>query len=427
LEVNIVELTSISKTFERRSGTGFRFLYSLLFRKKKPAKPSNPSDAIKYFFALNNLSLKVQKNKSIGVIGENGAGKSTLLQIISGTLTASSGTVKINGRVASLLELGSGFDPNFTGRENVVLNASILGLSKVEIDNRIASIIDFADIGDFIDKPVKSYSSGMTLRLAFSVIAHVDADLLIIDEALAVGDAFFIQKCMRFIRDFQKKGTLILVSHDIAAVQSLCTECIWLSKGKLIESGNTESVTKKYLTQVLTLRSDPHILDSKMNVKLKESKNLEVDLESGLALIKRVMIIDKATSNPINCFYGGERVTLEISVEVNGEILSPVVGFIVKNRLGQNLFSDNTLSEKCLNDYSKFEKVMLHSKFDFRMPTLQNGDYSLSVAIAEVCSDGEFRHHNWVHDALIITSISNKDFTGLVGIPMESKSLSLDY
>jgi lipopolysaccharide transport system ATP-binding protein len=226
---------------------------------------------------------------------------------------------------------------------------------------------------------------------------------------------------------FPKKGTLILVSHDIAAVQSLCPECIWLSKGKLIDSGNTDSVTKKYLTHVLKLRSDPNILDSEMNSKLKEFKNLEVDLESGLALIKRVMIIDNATSNPINCFYGGERVTLEISVEVNGKILSPVVGFIVKNRLGQNLFSDNTLSEKCLNNYSKFGKFMLHSKFDFRMPTLQNGDYSLSVAIAEVCSDGEFRHHNWVHDALIITSISNKDFTGLVGIPMESKSLSLDY
>jgi lipopolysaccharide transport system ATP-binding protein len=206
LEVNLVELTSISKTFERRRGIGFRFFFSLLFGNKNSLNHNSPSDNIKYFFALNNLSLRVQKNKSIGIIGENGAGKSTLLQIISGTLSASSGTVKVNGRVASLLELGSGFDPNFTGRENVVLNASILGLSKVEIANRITSIMDFADIGEFIDKPVKSYSSGMTLRLAFAVIAHVDADLLIIDEALAVGDAVFIQKCMRFIRDFQKKG-----------------------------------------------------------------------------------------------------------------------------------------------------------------------------------------------------------------------------
>ena len=425
-DVNVVELVSVSKSFDLGSGSVGSLLSSLLGNKKSSFQ-NKISENPRFFYALDDVSLTLSKNTSLGIVGVNGAGKSTLLQIIAGTLKASSGTVEVNGRVASLLELGSGFDPNFTGRENVVLNASILGLSKSEIGDRMNSILDFAEIGDFIDKLVKTYSSGMILRLAFSVIAHVDADLLIIDEALAVGDAVFIQKCMRFIRDFKKRGTLLLVSHDIAAVQSLCSECIWLSGGKLIARGDTEATTRKYLSFVLSERNEDFCRESETSGRdLERAEGLESELYSGLATIKSVSFLELPELSVINCFAGGERVVLEIVAEVDGKVTCPVTGFILRNRLGQDLFSENTFGIKFDRGSLLSEKVNFKASFTFQMPILQKGSYSLSVAIAEVCEGGDFQQHHWIHEALIISSTSDSVFTGLVGIPMEAKSLSLE-
>ena len=180
------------------------------------------------FWALRDLSCTLRRGETVGVIGRNGSGKSTLLQMICSTLTPTAGTIHVNGRVAALLELGAGFNPEFTGRENVRMNAALLGLTPSEIDARLPAILAFADIDDFVDQPVKTYSSGMFVRLAFAVIAHVDADILIIDEALAVGDGFFTQKCMRFLREFRENGTLLFVSHDTSAVLNLCDRALWL-------------------------------------------------------------------------------------------------------------------------------------------------------------------------------------------------------
>ncbi|HBQ8517522.1 TPA: ABC transporter ATP-binding protein, partial [Klebsiella pneumoniae] len=206
-----IELDSVSKCF---------FIYR------------NPADRLKQFilprlgikkkcydefWAVNGVSLNIKKGETVAIIGRNGSGKSTLLQMICGTLQPTCGTIKVNGKIAALLELGSGFNPEFTGRENVYLNAAVYGLTRSEIELKFNDIVKFADIGDFIDQPVKNYSSGMYVRLAFAVIAHVDADILVVDEALAVGDAVFTQKCMRFIRKFQENGTLIFVSHDMAS------------------------------------------------------------------------------------------------------------------------------------------------------------------------------------------------------------------
>jgi lipopolysaccharide transport system ATP-binding protein len=163
------------------------------------------------FWALKDVSFEVRKGQTVGIIGRNGSGKSTLLQMICGTITPTTGSIQTNGRVAALLELGSGFNPEFTGRENIYMNASVLGLNSSEIDIRFNDIVDFADIGDFVEQPVKTYSSGMMVRLAFAVIAHVDADILVVDEALSVGDAFFAQKCMRFLRKFMETGTVLFV------------------------------------------------------------------------------------------------------------------------------------------------------------------------------------------------------------------------
>src|SRR5690606_4381644 len=199
------------------------------------------------FWALKELSFSLLPGETLGIVGRNGSGKSTLLQIICGTLSPTSGSVELSGRVAALLELGAGFNPEFTGRENVLLNAAIYGLTREEIAARLDDIIAFADIGDFIDQPVQHYSSGMFVRLAFAVIAHVDADILIIDEALAVGDALFAQKCMRFLEDFKKQGSIIFVSHDSGSITRLCDRAIWLDRGEMRLLGDAKSVTEAYL------------------------------------------------------------------------------------------------------------------------------------------------------------------------------------
>lgn len=203
------------------------------------------------FFALHNVSFQVERGQSLGIIGRNGSGKSTLLQIITGTLQPTAGEVEVHGRVAALLELGSGFNPEFTGRDNARLNAALHGLSPAEIDARLDDMLAFADIGDFVDQPVKTYSSGMMLRLAFAVIAHIDADILIIDEALAVGDAAFSRKCIARIERFQAKGgTLLLVSHDPGSVLTLCEKAVLLERGELLQHGSPKLVTTQYLKLV---------------------------------------------------------------------------------------------------------------------------------------------------------------------------------
>ena len=199
------------------------------------------------FAALSDVSFELARGQTLGIIGRNGAGKSTLLQIICGTLTPSAGQVQVNGRIAALLELGTGFNPEFTGRENIVINAAILGLSQREIAERLDDIIAFADIGPFIDQPVKTYSSGMYVRLAFAVVVHVNPDILIVDEALAVGDALFQAKCMTRMRRMLDDGlTLLFISHDIAAVKALCQRALWLDHGRVRALGATPEVTRDY-------------------------------------------------------------------------------------------------------------------------------------------------------------------------------------
>jgi lipopolysaccharide transport system ATP-binding protein len=202
-----------------------------------PAPSSSPY--YRDFFALKDVSFEVKKGEAVGIIGRNGSGKSTLLQMIAGTLTPTSGSIQVNGRVAALLELGSGFNPEFTGRENIYLNASVLGLERAQIDARLGDILAFADIGDFIDQPVKTYSSGMTMRLAFAVQTAVEPEILIIDEALGVGDFFFIQKCFKRIRELASNGTtLLFVSHDMGMVRDLCPRVILLNQSEQIYDGD---------------------------------------------------------------------------------------------------------------------------------------------------------------------------------------------
>jgi lipopolysaccharide transport system ATP-binding protein len=405
------------------------------------------------FWALKDVSFEIKKGETFGIVGRNGSGKSTLLQLICGTLNPTSGTIQTNGRIAALLELGSGFNPEFTGRENVYLNATVLGLSKEEIDERFDKIIEFADIGDFIEQPIKTYSSGMVVRLAFAVIAHVDANILVIDEALAVGDAFFTQKCMRFLRQFMKTGTAMFVSHDTGAVVNLCNKAVLLNQGKAVKSGLPKEICEYYLETLFETTQNNGITSKKFHKKkVKQSyefidhrlkfinnSNLRNDIQvfefnpnsqsfgSGRANIHTVSLLNEDES-PLAWVVGGEKVILRIIALAQVELNSPIIGFFVKDRLGQTLFGDNTfLSYKDERIYCK-ENSEIQADFKFNMPILPNGNYSITVAIATGTQETHQQQH-WIHDAILFKSESSSVISGLVGIPMLNinlKTLSIN-
>ena len=359
------------------------------------------------FSALNSLSFDLKKNDSLGIIGMNGAGKSTLLQIIAGIMKPSSGNIKVNGKVAALLELGSGFSPDFTGEENVYLNASLFGLSKPEIDSKFNSIVKFSEIEDFINQPVRTYSSGMLLRLAFAVVAHVDADILIIDEALSVGDIHFTQKCMNFIREFKKFGTLILVTHDHVAVQNICAKCLWLEKGKLKEFGNVKEVTQNYLNSI-----------NEKNVP-KSSKNEDFNSKDNKGVkINNVQFLNDKNSLLVDTD-GNQMVSLRVEFTPFKDIQNLGVGFMVKNSHGLELFGKNTFDNETKIKSFKSSDCYI-GEFNFLMPILPIGKYTISVAIAEYLDSEEFIFHEWIEGAVVFSSSKENSKFGMVGIPVES-------
>lgn len=248
------------------------------------------------FWALKDVSFKVKKGETLGIIGRNGAGKSTLLQILCGTLTPSDGSVEINGRVAALLELGAGFNPEFTGRENVYMNASVLGLCKEEIDTRFASIIEFADIGEFINQPVKTYSSGMFVRLAFAIAIHVEPDILIIDEALSVGDIAFQNKCILKIRELRDQGTtLLFVTHDLSTLQLICDRVAWLNRGEIVMIGDPVSVSQEYYVETTGVQTSTNILATVISQKeTGMAKFIEVKHDTPASTTKPVFRVGDA-------------------------------------------------------------------------------------------------------------------------------------
>ncbi|GHU36343.1 ABC transporter ATP-binding protein [Betaproteobacteria bacterium] len=412
-----------------------------------------PKQYFREFWALRDVSFEVKKGETVGIIGRNGSGKSTLLQTICGTLNPTSGSIQTNGRIAALLELGSGFNPEFTGRENVYMNGTVLGLSKEEIDQRFDDIAAFADIGEFIEQPVKTYSSGMMVRLAFAVVAYVDADILVVDEALAVGDAFFVQKCMRFLRNFMKSGTVLFVSHDTSAVVNLCNSGILLSRGQVIDSGSPKRVIEHYLEDLYESSQDidgvsiseskiePEPGDQTTNVEeyrdmresMINSSTLRNDIEvfrfdpeqasfgTGDAKIISVRLLDKEDM-PLSWIVGGEDVILEIRCAIHKDMLRPIIGFQFKDRLGQNIFVDNTYLTYQYKPVAAEAGTELRARFEFRLPVLPSGDYSISPAIAEGTQEQHVQHH-WIHDALVVRVHTSSVCMGLIGLPIKNISL----
>jgi lipopolysaccharide transport system ATP-binding protein len=401
------------------------------------------------FWALKDVSFEIKKGETVGIIGRNGSGKSTLLQMICGTLNPTFGRIEVNGRVAALLELGSGFNPEFSGRENVYLSATLYGLSTKEIDACFNDIAKFADIGEHIEQPVKTYSSGMYVRLAFAVIAHVKADILVVDEALAVGDAVFTQKCMRFIREFQKNGSLLFVSHDIGSIQNLCSSAMWLGHGKINKIGLCSEVTDAYLrytmqeiygesfglevtneksesTPTEIKATNPNLVDYGAHFKFIDNLNSANGWKSGGAEITSLKL-ENISNKLSDIFEGGETLSLKIRAKALKPVSSPILGFLVRDKLGQDLFGENTLCVPAKELPSIHSGGEFEGTFVFTLPMLPNGQYVMMASVADGTQYENIQHH-YMHDAYVITVSSSKIRWGLLGLPfhkIEIQSISV--
>ena len=398
------------------------------------------------YWALHDINLEVHKGETLGILGRNGAGKSTLLQILTGTLQPTAGRVAIKGRVAALLELGAGFNPEFTGRENVFMAASILGLTNEEIETRYHDIIEFAGIGDFVEQPVKTYSSGMYARLAFAVAAHVDADVLIVDEILSVGDVAFAQKCMRFINAFKERGTILFVTHDIAAATKLCDRVLWLDRGNVREFGPAKDICDHYMAWIngeddsensfrigrsrqkktregitTSVVTDPRHELLKASDKANTIQVFEFDHNAnwfghGGGRIVDVVLLNE-DGKRVRTLTGGETVTLRIQAETDVDIANPILGFYIRDRLGQNLIGDNTFLSTLDRKIQIPAGGHFEARFRFQLPYLQPGDFAISAALAEG-SEAQHIHHHWIDDALFFTVLRGHFTHSLIGIPM---------
>ncbi len=375
------------------------------------------------FWALRGATFTIRKGETVGVIGSNGSGKSTLLQIICGTLTPTEGELRVSGQVAALLELGAGFNPEFTGRENVYLSSAIMGISRSAVDARYEQIAAFADIGSFIDQPVKTYSSGMYVRLAFAVAINVSPDILVVDEALAVGDARFQQKCMARIRAFCRTGTVLFVSHDTGAVVELCSRAVWVESGRIRMDGPPKYVVEKYLQFMYEGDSGPaeFVAGGGQDAPEGFPPCGFVPVDAGVrqfgdhrVTIEAVRLVSQGARNGVA--YSGQPCEIGVALHAHGDIARPIVGFIVKDRLGRDILGDNTdLIRTGLPALSAGQRYVVTFQLD-AWPNIVEGEYALTVAIADgVLAD--HRQCHFLYDALIFKSVPVRIPGAILSIP----------
>ncbi|WP_223552700.1 MULTISPECIES: ABC transporter ATP-binding protein [Lysinibacillus] len=357
------------------------------------------------FKALNNISLEIPKGTTVGIVGRNGSGKSTLLQIITGTLNPTLGNVNINGRISALLELGAGFNPEFTGRENVYLNGAILGLSRKEIDEKFDSILEFSEIGEFIDRPVKTYSSGMFVRLAFSVAAFVDPDIMIIDEALSVGDEKFQRKCYNYLENLKEKGcTILFVSHSMRVVEQLCDYAYLLDNSNLIAEGEPKEIIDKYH---MLLYSQENAHYQALNAVEKAEKNIVSDggdtTEEHIAKIERDVFIENVKMlNEVDeeayVFNTGKPSKIVLTVHSSINVQDVLIGLRIKTTQGIEVYGTSTSYHKLKIDFKKNKQYTI--SFDQKV-RLTSGTYHISVAIAKEDGKNDMIYFDKLSDFLL--------------------------
>jgi lipopolysaccharide transport system ATP-binding protein len=374
------------------------------------------------FWALRDISFDLFPGEVLGIIGRNGSGKSTLLQIVVGTLTPSTGTVSSHGRVAALLELGAGFNMEFTGRENILLNGITLGLSVTEIQNKEKEIIAFAEIGDFIDQPVKYYSSGMFMRLAFAIATSVEPDILVVDEALAVGDPGFVIRCMERVKKLRDAGcAILLVTHDIQTIRSICNRVIWLDNGKLVMSGDPFDVTTDY---VRFLMDDPAVRDGKMIATDHRSslENPQLDSVSYLDGVSRWgnggmritnFNLNGGQAENLSSFEHGQTICIQIEALAYQAISARQLGlgFSFRNRKGLDIITTSTWDEEPID---REIAVGQSIQVSFNLVNIMApGDYKLSL-FAEDRSGGVPQYYDFIDQALIFTVLADRPIYSVV-------------
>jgi len=378
------------------------------------------------FKALQNVSFTVKKGETVGIIGRNGSGKSTLLQVICGIIKSSSGFIETRGRIAALLELGAGFNPEFTGRQNVYLNAAILGVEDKVINERFSDIVEFAGIGNFVDQPVKTYSSGMFVRLAFSIAVNVDPDILVIDEALSVGDAFFQSKCFSKFKEFQEKGiTVLLVTHDMNAVTRFCSKAYLLENGQVHSFGNPKKVVDEYNRLVVdcsNLKSNAACDDknSDANVKLSDfSARNEFEINpdenrygNGMAEIFNAGIYS-LEGQPVQTMLHGLTYEFKLEVRFLGDLINPILSYTIKDLKGFDISGTNTLYKNIKTEKVKKNDVI---QVSFRHKNILNkGQYLLSFGCAGF-ENGKYVVYDRRFDYLIFEVLSDQMGVGFVDL-----------
>lgn len=380
------------------------------------------------FFALNKLSFEVKKGETVGIIGTNGSGKSTILKIITGVLTPSSGEAKVTGVISALLELGAGFNMDYTGIENIYMNGTMMGFSKKEMDAKLSDILEFADIGDFVYQPVKTYSSGMFVRLAFALAINVEPEILIVDEALSVGDVFFQSKCYRRMEEIRKNGTTILmVTHDMGSIIKYCDRVVLLNKGNFVAEGKPGQMVDLYKKILANQLED-------LEAELQETHDFSGETTVREAEIAGTLMRDRLTINPNRTEYGdgraqiydlglldergnltnlllkGESFTIKERIRFHADIEAPIFTYTIKDKKGADLTGTNTL-------YEGAEVVSVRSGDEYEVSftqkmTLQGGEYLLSMSCTGF-EQGDHVVYHRLYDIANITVISNKNTVGI--------------
>lgn len=370
------------------------------------------------YWALRDVSFSCSRGESVGVLGKNGAGKSTLLQLLAGTLYPATGSVELSGRVSALLELGSGFNPEYTGMQNIYFNGVLLGMSRQELDERIDSIIAFADIGDYLEQPVKSYSSGMMMRLAFSVMVHLKPELLIIDEALSVGDVFFQQKCNRFMRDELTDCTKIFVSHDLVAVSDFCERVLVLDKGRLIFDGPVKEGIEAYLKSEHGVVPGAEVTVSRQQfsgvqqaqpateqVKLNPVDSNSLGGENAVSIDSFAVIIDGVECVRSSKVSGGQRVVIRALLKSTFDTERLIFGYLVSDKTGRHIFGDNSLSMG--DPFAMESSGRMVVEIEIVWPTVAPGDYTLTLGIGEGDNPHNHKIQCWAHSVFAFTAVES--------------------
>jgi lipopolysaccharide transport system ATP-binding protein len=424
--MTVIEVRNLSKVYR---------IYEKPWDKFRETVGLGHSRMYEEFWALRDITFELESGSTLGIIGQNGSGKSTLLQILAGIMRQTRGDCFVAGKISALLELGSGFNPEFTGRENVLMNGAILGFDTKEMLERFDDIAHFAEIGAFMDQPVKTYSSGMFMRLAFAVAVNVDPDVLLVDEALAVGDLVFQHRCMNRMNQLRAAGkTILLATHDLTAVTKFCDRALLLDSGNLLEDGKPELVVQKYRALIFERErkygefdvesaedgnSAAAPLPGEDMPLVRSIPNIDHRFGNGEASVIGVELMDEK-GNLVRETFGGKRLIVRISVEFHQDVTQPIIGYTLRDRLGVDISACNTsYAEQHLPPAAQGDIVT--SDFWVTLPHIAPGSYSISPAVAK----GSVSRHDmcdWIDNALIFNVNSGILIYGIIKMPTEVRN-----